>query len=85
MVNINKSKNKFMMRAIKLSIKNVKTGEKYNLNADYLVACDGGKSGIREKLNIIKVYGMTETCSGTVYLKLLKLQLCIKTLFLHPI
>ena len=26
MVNINKSKNKFMMRAIKLSIKNVKTG-----------------------------------------------------------
>ena len=40
------------LNGVSCEIKNVKTGEKYNLNADYLVACDGGKSSIREKLNI---------------------------------
>ena len=37
---------------VSCEIKNVKTEEVYNLKADYLVACDGGKSNIRDKLGI---------------------------------
>ena len=39
-------------KGVKCDIKNVITGDIDNIKADYLVACDGGKSGVREKLNI---------------------------------
>ena len=40
------------LEGVTCKIENIKTGKIYNIQSQYLVACDGGKSIVREKLNI---------------------------------